>query len=142
MAAATRSKVPAEQAQKAKGIPAKTAKTARKPRKPAGAGSGNPAAGKPAAKPLALDPEAVRPGPPRSAKPKQKLVRDSFTMPSPDFALIATLKDRMVAFRRPAKKSELLRAGLHALTALPDAKLAAALDRLAELKPGRPRKDV
>ena len=33
-----------------------------------------------------------------------------------------------MAFKRPAKKSELLRAGLQALAALPDAKLKAALD--------------
>jgi hypothetical protein len=79
---------------------------------------------------------------PDPVKPKQKLVRDSFTMPTADFALIGMLKDRMVAFRRPAKKSELLRAGLHALMALPDAKLAAALNELAPLKPGRPRKPV
>ena len=83
----------------------------------------------------AATPESARP-----AKPKQKLVRDSFTMPTLDFALIGQLKDRMVAFRRPAKKSELLRAGLHTLMALPDAKLAAALDQLAPLKPGRPKK--
>ena len=88
-----------------------------------------------AADKVADSPESAKP-----AKPKQKLVRDSFTMPTLDFALVGLLKDRMVAFRRPAKKSDLLRAGLHALMALPDAKLAAALDELAPLKPGRPRK--
>jgi len=62
-------------------------------------------------------------------------------MPKQDFALIEMLKDRMVACRRPTKKSELLRAGLHALMALPDAKVSAALDRLAPLKAGRPRKN-
>jgi hypothetical protein len=63
-------------------------------------------------------------------------------MPRQDFALIATLKERMVAFRRPTRKSELLRAGLHVLMALPDARLAAALNGLAPLKPGRPRKSI
>lgn len=73
-------------------------------------------------------------------KQKQKLVRDSFAMPVADFDLIDTLKERALTFRRPAKKSELLRAGLHSLTALTDAQLRAALDSLAPLKPGRPKK--
>ncbi len=69
-----------------------------------------------------------------------KPVRDSFTMPQPDFALIAELKERAIGFRRPAKKSELLRAGLHALMALDDAALRNALDGLAPVKSGRPKK--
>lgn len=71
---------------------------------------------------------------------KQKLVRDSFTMPSNDFGLIHTLKERTLGFRRPTKKSELLRAGLHALFALNDAKLRSVLEGLAPLKSGRPKK--
>lgn len=74
-------------------------------------------------------------------KIKIKLVRDSFTMPADDWALIAQLKERALAFKRPAKKSELLRAGLQALAALPEAKLKAALDSLLPLKPGRPKSD-
>ncbi len=71
--------------------------------------------------------------------PKQKLVRDSFAMPGADFELIHLLKERALSFRRPAKKSELLRAGLHALAALSGAQLRLALDSLAPLKPGRPK---
>lgn len=76
-----------------------------------------------------------------TAKAKQKLVRDSFTMPRGDFGLINTLKERALGFRRPTKKSELLRAGLHALALLPDAKLKVVLDGLVPLKTGRPKKD-
>lgn len=77
----------------------------------------------------------------RAAKaPKAKLVRDSFTMPQSDFALIAALKDRALGFKRPTKKSELLRAGLQALAALDAAALQRALNALAPLKPGRPKK--
>lgn len=76
----------------------------------------------------------------RTDKPRTKLVRDSFTMPQPDFDLIPALKKRALAFARPAKKSELLRAGLHALAALDDARLKKALDALAPLKAGRPKK--
>jgi hypothetical protein len=77
---------------------------------------------------------------PKPPKLKTKLVRDSFTMPQDDFALIAALKERALGFKRPTKKSELLRAGLQSLAGLNDAALQAALDALAPLKPGRPRK--
>lgn len=75
-------------------------------------------------------------------KVKHKLVRDSFTMPHDDFKLIDLLKDRALGFKRPVKKSELLRAGLQALAGLSDAKLKGALEALAPLKPGRPPKSA
>jgi hypothetical protein len=84
--------------------------------------------------------------PPKHAKgakpPKlhRKPVRDSFTMPEADFALIATLKARALAGQRETKKSELLRAGLHALAALSASDLVAALGRLDPVKVGRPKK--
>ncbi|MGD9831642.1 MAG: hypothetical protein AB7U92_02705 [Piscinibacter sp.] len=90
---------------------------------------------KPAAKPATPAPTA-----PKEVKTKAKLVRDSFTMPQADFALIGALKERAIGFKRPAKKSELLRAGLQALAGLNDTALKAALDALAPLKPGRPKK--
>jgi len=79
----------------------------------------------------------------KADKPRKRVkpVRDSFTMPADDFGLIATLKVRALAHRREAKKSELLRAGLHALAALEGAELVVALDRLAPVKTGRPKKD-
>jgi len=96
------------------------------------------------AKPKAEAAAAKPAKPPKAPKapkaPKREpLVRDSFTMPQADFALIATLKERAVQFKRPAKKSELLRAGLQGLATLSDAQLRSALDRLAPLKPGRPK---
>ncbi|MBU6260755.1 MAG: hypothetical protein KGO01_20255, partial [Burkholderiales bacterium] len=74
----------------------------------------------------------------RAARPP--LVRDGFTMPEADFALIAQLKLRALEARRAAKKSELLRAGLHALAALDARTLALALDRLDPVRIGRPKK--
>ncbi len=67
-------------------------------------------------------------------------MRDSFTMPQADFALIQQLKDRAMGFKRASKKSELLRAGLQALAAMDDAHLQALLAQLPALKPGRPKK--
>lgn len=77
----------------------------------------------------------------KPAKLRNALVRDGFTMPETDFALIAALKERAVGAGRPAKKSELLRAGLQALAALDAKKLRAALERLEPIKVGRPKQD-
>jgi hypothetical protein len=78
---------------------------------------------------------------PAKAKVRVALVRDGFTMPAADFALIAALKARALAGQREAKKSELLRAGLHALAALDGSALVQALNRLEPIKTGRPKKN-
>jgi len=86
---------------------------------------------------------AAKPAPADATKPakaKEKLVRDSFTMPRSDFGLIQQLKERAMTFGHAPKKSELLRAGLHVLAALPDTRLQAVLKDLPALKSGRPRK--
>jgi hypothetical protein len=71
---------------------------------------------------------------------RARLVRDGFTMPEADYALLKELKLRLHGVQREAKKSELLRAGLRALALLDAPSLAAALDRLEPVKTGRPRK--
>ena len=75
-----------------------------------------------------------------ATKVRDKLIRDSFTLPREDFDLIAVLKERALGFKRPTKKSELLRAGLQLLARLDSAALQAALDALRPLKAGRPKK--
>ncbi len=77
----------------------------------------------------------------KPAKVRRKPIRDSFTMPEADFALIATLKARTLSAQREVKKSELLRAGLHALAAMPTPALVAAIAQLEPVKIGRPKKD-
>ncbi|HEU0186646.1 MAG TPA: hypothetical protein VFR06_02010, partial [Gallionellaceae bacterium] len=54
---------------------------------------------------------------------KAKVVRDSFTMPKNDYDLIAELKQRCQKQDMHVKKSELLRAGLQALSKLSPAQL-------------------
>jgi hypothetical protein len=76
----------------------------------------------------------------KPVKPQPALVRDSFTMPEADFALIAKLKSTALGARRAAKKSELLRAGLQVLSALDAESLVVVLDRLEAVKTGRPKK--
>jgi hypothetical protein len=106
--------------------------------KPAEAPS--PVKASPALKKPAVDKKPAKPA--KAEKSKLKLVRDSFTMPSTDWALIQQLKERALGFKRTTKKSELLRAGLHVLAALTDAKLQAALNTLEPLKVGRPRSET
>lgn len=84
---------------------------------------------------------AAAPVAPKEVKPKKpKLVRDSFTMPKDEYAALDALKLRAAKLARPAKKSEVLRAGVKALTALSDAAFLAALEVVPAIKTGRPKK--
>lgn len=143
-------KVSAKVSAKTTAIPAKAAAPKAKPvpaaptKAPAPLAKTAPAAA-PAAAPKAVK-SAKLPKPPKAPKPEKPLktgsalVRDSFTMPEDDFERIATLKARALKAQRPAKKSELLRAGLQVLEGLSAAALVEVLNRLVKLKPGRPKK--
>lgn len=72
--------------------------------------------------------------------PKLKMERDSFTMPKAEYAQFYVLKDRLAKLGQPAKKSELLRAGIMQLTAMTDAALKAAMSKVPTIKTGRPKK--
>lgn len=72
--------------------------------------------------------------------PKLKMERDSFTMPKAEYAQLAVLKERLSTLNQPAKKSELLRAGIMHLTSLSDVALKAALSKVPTIKTGRPKK--
>jgi len=119
--------------------------TSKKPVKAKAAAPKAPARKAPAPKaviksalPPAAAPEAK---PAKPAKPKKpKLVRDSFTIPKPEYAVLADLKQRCARLGAPAKKSELLRAGIKALATMSDAALASALRSVPALKTGRPAK--
>ena len=76
------------------------------------------------------------------APPPQKtsVIRDTFSMPSDDYARIEEL--RITANkegRSSTSKSEVVRAGLQALGLLNGQQLVEALDRLEKLLPGRKR---
>ncbi|MCO4881106.1 hypothetical protein VOI32_19875 [Paraburkholderia caribensis] len=77
---------------------------------------------------------------PRAKKEKEKVVRDSFTMPKSDYAKIAELKQRCLDAGISVKKSELLRAGLNLLAVSPAKRLIAAVQELEAVKTGRPAK--
>ena len=74
------------------------------------------------------------------APKKEKVVRDSFTMPKSDYDRIASLKQRCLDAGVPVKKSELLRAGLMMLESAAPQRLLAAVSSLETVKTGRPAK--
>ena len=77
-----------------------------------------------------------------SAPLKQKLVRDSFTIPKPEYAVLQALKERATALQRPTKKSELLRAGIATLAGMSDKAFLAAISKVPSLTPGRPKQEA
>lgn len=74
----------------------------------------------------------------KKAEKRDKVIRDSFTMPKHDFEKIAELKAVCLKSGVVVKKSELLRAGLAALAALPEKKLLAVVASVETVKTGRP----
>jgi hypothetical protein len=105
----------------------------------------------PTRRPVAKNTAIAAPKPPVKAKPavadaavevvkvKHKLVRDSFTIPKSEYAVLDDLKQRAMWLTRPTKKGELLRAGIVALSAMTDAGFLAALGKVPSLKTGRPK---
>lgn len=71
---------------------------------------------------------------------KMKMVRDSFTIPREEYAQLGLLKVRLAELGQPAKKSELLRAGIKLLVTMTDAKLKATMKAVPVIKTGRPKK--
>ncbi len=145
----------AKGAARAKAAPAKAARPAVKPAaKPAAkaAESAKPAAkptvkaaAKAAAKSLAA-PVAKR-APRKTAAPaavreadtvRPVLVRDSFTMPEQEYAVLAEVKQACMRAGIDVKKSELLRIGVALLGQVDIATLKAVLAALPQLKTGRP----
>lgn len=78
--------------------------------------------------------------PVKEKTPKLKMERDSFTMPKTEYAQFHILKERLNKLGQPAKKSELLRAGIMQLSAMTDAALKAAMAKVPAIKTGRPKK--
>jgi hypothetical protein len=74
-------------------------------------------------------------------KPKKaKLVRDSFTMPEPEYAVLGEMKKACLKAGIEVKKSELLRVGVALVRTLDIAQLKTILAGLPALKAGRPKK--
>ncbi len=109
------------------------------PAKPASRAAAEKPSAKPAPRP-ALAPSGAAKAPKAEKPKKPKLVRDSFTIPKTEYAVIDQLKLRAAQSGTPAKKSEVLRAGIKVLAGMGDAAFAAALGAVPALKTGRPAK--
>lgn len=73
----------------------------------------------------------------KKIKPEKiKMERDSFTMPKEEYAQITLMKARLTAMGQPAKKSELLRAGIKLLAAMSDNTLKITLAKIPVIKTG------
>jgi hypothetical protein len=131
-------KAPAAKAAQAKATPAKPPKAPAKPVVKA--------AIKAAAKSLAAPgPKRIPRKAPAAALPARDavesrpvLVRDSFTMPEHEYAVLAEVKQACLRAGIEVKKSELLRIGVALLGQVDIATLKAVLAALPQLKTGRP----
>jgi len=70
---------------------------------------------------------------------KPKLVRDSFTMPEAEYAVLSEVKKACIAAGIEVKKSQLLRVGLVLLKKTPVSVLKTLVEELPPLKAGRPK---
>ena len=78
--------------------------------------------------------ESPAPPPPQ----RDKVIRDGFSMPASDYALIGEIQAAMLELRVSVTKSEVVRAGLHALKQLNSNELVALFGSLEKVKTGRP----
>lgn len=67
----------------------------------------------------------------------EKAIRDNFTMPPSDYDLIEELRSRFARMGNIFNKSEVLRAGLHALAEMNEKELQEISQKLTKLKRGR-----
>lgn len=78
---------------------------------------------------------------PKEKPKKTKLVRDSFTMPEAEYAVLGEVKKACLKAGVEVKKSELLRIGVALIRQLDVARLKEILAGLPTLKAGRPKKN-
>jgi hypothetical protein len=98
---------------------------------------------------VALDQETAQPAAPVTEKKKdkdrpkakkQKLVRDSFTMPEAEYEALAEMKKTCIKAGVAVKKSELLRVAVSLLRKMDVSQIEQALGTLTPVKAGRPSK--
>lgn len=73
-------------------------------------------------------------------EPVKKTVRDNFSFPEDDYALVGKTVDRLLGLRFSANKSEVVRAGLKALDAIDDDELLVLFKSLEKVPRGARKK--
>lgn len=137
---ATSAAAPKTSTSAAKAAAKLTLKPAVKPAAKRPAKAPEKAAAKPAADQEATKKSDVAKTDKKTKPKKSKQIRDSFTMPEPEYNLIAAVKKRCIAKGMAVKKSEVLRAAIISFAAQSDATVSAALLALEVIKTGRPPK--
>ncbi|MFC5474221.1 hypothetical protein [Paraherbaspirillum soli] len=116
--------------------PAPKAKPASAPASPAKSVVAKPVL--PAPKPAL----SIKPQPEQKVKiKKEKLVRDSFTMPADEYQVLGEVKKTFLKAGLAVKKSELLRVGVALIRKLDLDDLKLAVASLPPVKAGRPKKE-
>jgi hypothetical protein len=83
-------------------------------------------------------PTTATPPPPLPTATKQHAVRVTYTFSAEDIELLDRLVTRACLLGRVTNKSEMMRAGMHALSTHNDASFLALMDGIEKLKKGRP----
>lgn len=73
---------------------------------------------------------------------KTKVIRDTFSMPQPDHDKIRACLARCLSLKITSNKSEIIRAGLHALIELSDSDFRKILQKQEKVKVGAPSKQL
>lgn len=73
---------------------------------------------------------------------KERVIRDSFTLPSGDYDLIAAIRQRCLSSAVNITKSEVIRAGLHALIEMSEEDFLRLVGNLEKVKTGRPSEKI
>ncbi len=90
-------------------------------------------------KPVAAAPAQTKAA--AKVKPKKdKLIRDSFTIPESEYNVLADIKKSCLNAAVDVKKSQLIRIAIAQLSSMSVPKLSAALKSLAVVQTGRPKK--
>lgn len=76
---------------------------------------------------------------PKVAEGTRAVIRENFSFPPSDSELIEVLRSRAGRAGVLLNRSEILRAGLAALSKLSDAEIAAICDQVPKIKTGRPK---
>ncbi len=80
---------------------------------------------------------------PRLAKVKapkrERLIRDTFTLPESDYLLLSECKKRGLSLQLELRKSEIIRAGLKLLSKQDETNFMKAVTNVEKIKTGRPK---
>lgn len=72
-------------------------------------------------------------------RPVERVVRETFTIPEAEHTQVEAIRGRMLGKAVAVTKSEVVRAGLLAISELDDKSLVALFNRLERVKTGRPK---